>query len=171
MKYNIIVLLVLIPLLCQSQATNQDKNILNKDLHFSINTSGGDISGEEGSVSYSIGQVNYLSYNENDIYTTEGVQQPLLITIRPVDIIEEEEFLKMAAYPNPVSNYFIIEASTYTNLSLRYHLSDLNGNLIEEGPIEEPGARIDISRLAVAMYLLNITNDTRHIKTFKIIKK
>jgi len=169
MKYNIIVLLALIPLLCHSQSQNQ--NAVNKNLQFSINTSGGEISGEEGSVSYSIGQVNYLSYNKNESHTAEGVQQPLIISIKQIEIIEQKETFTMAAYPNPVTDYFMIETSTYTDRSLRYHLTDLNGNLITEGPIQETGTTVDVSRLAVAVYLLNITDNTQHIKTFRIIKK
>lgn len=170
MKYTITVLIVLIPLLCQSQITS-NSNTPNRNFHSSINTSGGDISGEEGSISYSIGQVNYFSYGENSLYTAEGVQQPLIISISPIDIIEEKEAISMAAYPNPTTNYFKIEASTYIGQSLKYHLTDLNGNFIEEGRIEDPGATVDISRLAVAVYLLHITNGSEHIKTFKIIKR
>ncbi len=170
MKYNIVVLFVLLPLLCNSQPA-QNKSIVNENLQYSINSTGGDISGEEGSVSYSIGQVNYLSYDGDNSYTIEGVQQPLIISIKPIEITEEKEILTLAAYPNPVSDYFIVEASDYTNRSLKYLLTDLNGNYIKEGRIEEPGAIIDISRLAVAIYLLNITDNTQHIKTFRIIKK
>src|SRR5690606_16006719 len=161
---------ILIPLLSQSQAQN-DQTPVNKNLQYSINTSGGEISGVEGSISYSIGQVNYLSYQKNNSFTAEGVQQPLIISIKQIEIIEEKEIFTMAAYPNPVMDYFIIEASSYTDRSLRYNLTDLNGNLIKEGPINEPGATVDVSRLAVAIYLLNITDNSQHVKTFRIIKK
>ncbi|UJH91733.1 T9SS type A sorting domain-containing protein [Antarcticibacterium sp. 1MA-6-2] len=77
----------------------------------------------------------------------------------------------MAAYPNPTTNYFKIEASTYLGQSLKYHLTDLHGNFIEEGRILDPGAIVDVSGLAVAVYLLHITNGSERIKTFKIIKK
>jgi len=170
MKSFIIALFTIIPLLCQSQ-TLQNKKSINKDLHYSINSMGGDISGDDGSLSFSIGQVNYLTYDKNNTVISEGIQQPLIISIKPVEIIEQEEILSMATYPNPASDYFIIEASSYTNRSLKYHLTDLNGNHLKEGLIEEPGATVDISRLAVAIYLLNITDNDQHIKTFRIIKK
>lgn len=170
MKYTFTVLIVLLPLLCQSQIISNN-NTFNRNFHSSINTSGGDISGEEGSISYSIGQVNYLSYSENSLYIAEGVQQPLIISISPVEITEDKKVINMAAYPNPTTNYFKIEASTYIGQSLKYHLTDLNGNFIEEGRIEDPGTTVDISGLAVAVYLLHVTNGSEHIKTFKIIKK
>ncbi len=170
MKNLVLILFILIPILCHSQ-WQQNLYTGNKNLQFSINTSGGDISNGEGSVSYSIGQVNYLSYNKDDSYTSEGVQQPLIISIKQIEFIEEIETFTLAAYPNPVTDYFMVEASSYTNRSLKYYLTDLNGNLIKEGTIEEPGTTIDVSRLAVAIYILNITDNTEHIKTFRILKK
>lgn len=158
-------------MLCQSQTLQNNRSNANKDFQFSINATGGDISGDDGSVSYSIGQVNYLTYNKNNTVISEGIQQPLIISVKPIEIIEQVEVLSMATYPNPTSNYFTIEASSYTNRSLKYHLTDLNGNHIKEGRIEKPGATVDISRLAVAIYLLNITDNDQHIKTFRIIKK
>jgi len=163
------VLFLLIPLLCKSQTT-QYKIPENKNLHTSINVTGGDISGEEGSVSYSIGQVYYSSYNGKETYVTEGVQQPLIISITPIDKKEEDSF-KVVAYPNPVTNYLKIEASTYTNGSLSYHLMDLHGRLLQEARIGKSGAQVDVSRLSVAMYLLRISDNGKFIKTIKILKQ
>jgi hypothetical protein len=109
MKSLIIVLFLLIPLLSKSQTT-QNNTSNNKNIHSSLNVTNGDISSEAGSVSYSIGQVYYSSHNSEKNYVTEGIQQPLTISITSIDIKEEDSF-KVAAYPNPVSNYFTIETS------------------------------------------------------------
>lgn len=84
MKYITILLFVLIPLLSTSQNSP-------KDFHNSINSSGGDISGEGGSVSFSIGQVNYLSFSGDSGYITEGIQQPLKISITPINNKKDEK--------------------------------------------------------------------------------
>lgn len=165
MKYLITVLFVIIPLLCKSQTT-QKKNIL----HSSINITGGNIASEEGSVSYSIGQVYYSSHNGQENHITEGIQQPLNMHIIPIDKEEEESF-KVAAYPNPATNYFTIEASNYTNRSLSYHLMDLNGRFLKEDHIGESGAIVNVSNLSAAIYLLIISDNGRHIKKIKILKK
>jgi len=164
MRYIITVLFVLTSLLCKSQTTQ------NKNLHSSINATGGDISSEEGSISYSIGQVFYSSYSGEENYVSEGIQQPIIIYITPVDKEEKEDF-KAVAYPNPAVNYLRIVASTYENRSLSYHLLDLNGRLLKEDQIGESGAKVDISRLSAAIYLLRISDNGQHIKTIKIIKK
>lgn len=169
MKYIILVLFLVIPLLCKSQTT-QNKIPENRNLHTSINVTGGDISSEEGSVSFSIGQVYYSSHNGKKNYVTEGIQQPLIISIPPIDKKEEDSF-KVVAYPNPVTNYLIIEASSYTNRSLSYHLMDLNGRLLKEARIGKSGAQVDVSKLSVAMYLLRISDNCKFIKTIKILKQ
>lgn len=163
------VLVLLIPLLCKSQTT-QNKITNNKNLHSSINVTGGNISSAEGSVSYSIGQVYYSSYTGKESYVTEGVQQPLIISKTPIDKKEEDSF-KVVAYPNPVTNYLKIEASTYTDRSLSYHLMDLHGRLLQEARIGKAGAEVDVSRLSVAMYLLRISDNGKFIKTIKILKQ
>ena len=169
MKFISLVLLVLLPLFCISQTTS-NKIPENKTLHSSINATGGDTSSEEGSISYSIGQVFYSTLNEEKNYVIEGVQQPLIIYIRPIDKKEEVSF-KVAAYPNPVTNYFKIEASDYSNRSLSYHLMDLNGRFLKKSQIEKTGAIVDISSLSSAIYLLIISDHGKKIKTIKIIKK
>ena len=168
MKNIIMVLFSLIPLVGKSQTT-QNKIPKNIHLHSSINVTGGDISSEEGSVSYSIGQVFYLSLNGKKDYVTEGIQHPLIISITPKDKKEEESF-KLAAYPNPSTNYFIIEASTYDSRSLSYHLMDLNGRLLKEDRIGKSAAKVDVSNLSAAIYLLRISDNGKYIKTIKIIK-
>ena len=109
MKFFPLVLLVLLPLFCKSQTTS-NKIPENNNLHSSINVTGGDISSEAGSVSYSIGQFFYSSQNSDKYFVTEGIQQPLIISITPIDLSEENSF-KVAAYPNPIANYFTIETS------------------------------------------------------------
>jgi len=169
MKYIIMVLFLVIPLLCKSQTT-QNKIPKNRNLHASINVTGGDISSKEGSVSFSIGQVYYSSHNGKKNYITEGIQQPLIISIAPIAEKEEKSF-KVAAYPNPVTNYLTIEASTYIDRSLSYQLMDLNGRLLKAARIGKSAAIVDVSRLSVAIYLLRISENGKFIKTIKIIKR
>lgn len=167
MRNIVIVLFVLTPLVCKSQ-TWQNKSSQDKKLHSSINVTGGDLSSEAGSVSYSIGQVYYLSYSDKKDYVSEGIQQPSIIEV--AQIKKEEKDFKVVAYPNPVDNYFVIEAATYTNQSLVYHLIDLHNTLLKEGRIGESGAKVDISTLPASTYLLQILGNGKLIKTIIILK-
>lgn len=154
MKHLPLVPLILLPLLCINQTT-QDKIPKNENLHFSLNSSDGYISSEEGNVSYSIGRFYHSSYDAKDNSATEGVQQPLLNYIKTID--KEDDIFKVVAYPNPLANYFIIEASSYTNRSLSYRLTDKNGSLIKVDEIGESGTEVDISGLASAILLFTIS--------------
>ena len=109
MKTLIIVHILLIPQISKSQ-TSQTNSSNTGNIHFSLNATGEDISSQTGSVSYTIGQISYSSQNSDKFYVSEGIQQPLIISITPIDINEENSF-KVAAYPNPVANYFTIETS------------------------------------------------------------
>jgi len=166
MKY-IALLFLVFPTLIFSQ-NNFEKENTKKPIHASINSSGGEMSGNGGTISYSLGQVFYTNKVNSDYQVSEGVQQPQVIIIEPVE--EKLKTFKVTAYPNPVTNYFTIEASNYNERSLGYHLMDLTGRLIQQGDIDKSGARVDISNLPVAIYLLVITDNGHRIKTIKIIK-
>lgn len=156
------------PILGNAQAV-QTKIPDNKIIHATMNVTGVDLSSGEGSVSYSLGQTFFSSYDGKENYVIEGVQQPLTI---PKNSIEKEEInFKIAAYPNPVSDYFLIEASNYTNRSLQYHLMDLQGRLLQEDRIRKFGTSVNTADLPVAVYLLKITDNGKYIKTIRIIKK
>ena len=162
-----LVLFVLIPFAVKSQDFQKKKS--NEDaIHSTINATGGDISSEEGNVSYSLGQVFYSSYESSEYSITEGVQQPLVIRIEPLG--KKDKKLKLVAYPNPVTDYFTIESSDYKDRSLTYHLMDLNGRIIKNDDIKENGTQVNISSLPVGFYLLVVSDNGTRIKTIKIIK-
>lgn len=171
LKFLTLTSFALIPFLGSAQ-TDQTR-IPDKDIiHATINVTGIDLSSGEGSVSYSLGQTFFSSYDSEENYIIEGVQQPLTIPIDPAFIEEKEEKdFRVAAYPNPVSNYFFIEASNYNNRSLHYTLMDLQGRLLKEDRIEKYGALVNSADLPAAVYLLKITDNGKYIKTIRLIKK
>lgn len=164
MKYMPLVLLVLIPLIATSQNIEPQKIT-----HATINIAGGDVSDDGGSISYSIGQVFFSAHYDPENLILEGVQQPVVISARP--IVEKEKNFKVVAYPNPGTDYFIIEASTYANRALSYNFMDLQGRLLKAERFDKSGAtRVNIASLPVAIYLLRIYDNGKFIKTIKIIK-
>ena len=109
MKTLNIVLILLIPQISKSQ-TSQTNSSNTGNIHFSLNAKGGDISSPINGVSYTIGQISCLSQNSHKYFVTEGILQPPIIFIRPIDLNEENSF-KVAAYPNPVTDFYTIETS------------------------------------------------------------
>lgn len=141
----------------------------------SINTSGGNASGNGGSVSYSIGQVMYNTNTGTSGSITEGVHQPYEISV--VIGIEEAKGINLllSAYPNPTTDCLMLEVEDNVKMQYFASLYDFNGKLLQVKSITDKQTSIDMSNLATATYFLKVTVNTqdltsKEVKTFKIIK-
>lgn len=133
--------------------------------------SGGDASGSGGKVSYTIGQIIYTTITGTNGSVAQGVQQPYEISV--VSGIKETNTitLQLSIYPNPTSNFLILNIGNYNNERLSYQLFDNTGKLLENNKITKNESNISTENLAPAIYFLKVTNNQKEIKTFKIIKK
>ncbi|MDX2360342.1 MAG: T9SS type A sorting domain-containing protein [Crocinitomicaceae bacterium] len=129
-------------------------------------STGGNITGSDGSVAYSVGQVVYTINSSATVRVIQGVQQPFEISI--VELTETLEDLNVSVYPNPSSHYLNIAIDEKYSSDMEFELFSLNGNLIKSGKLESEGF-IDISELRPSAYLLKIIVG-QESKTYKIIK-
>lgn len=135
----------------------------------SVNASGAELSGNNGTISYSIGQVVYQTMEMPNVSFSEGVEQPYEIYV--IDGIEVEEIaINFAAYPNPTTDILNLNVGDYDRKGLSFQLFDLAGKLILSESIIAKNTAIDLSRFAMSTYYLTILTDQKTIKTFKIIK-
>lgn len=136
----------------------------------SIHATGGNALGSDGSVCYSVGQVLYLTHSGTNGSVVEGVQQPFEISI--VTSIDEavDINLSVCAYPNPASDYLILNIDEFDISNLSYQLYDLNGNLLHDKRIKGNQTNIVMSNLVPAIYFVKIIKGNMEVKTFKIIK-
>jgi hypothetical protein len=141
---------------------------------------GGNFSGSEGSVSYSVGQVVYMTSNSVDGIVSEGVQQTYEISI-VLGLNEAKNFtLTCSVYPNPVVDYLTLRVDENYILKLSYQLYTSSGKIIEYKVINSSETSIFMGNLAPELYFLRIfethaassSNHTplRALKIFKIIK-
>ncbi len=101
----------------------------------------------------------YFDYNAPIITNTVATQVTALGT---TDFIKNN----FKVYPNPASNYLIIEANA--SMDAQYQISDVNGKLLLLDTIESLKP-IDITNLQSGFYLVNIiTNQGK--ATYKLIK-
>ncbi len=135
-------------------------------------TSGGEASGDGGTVSYSVGQVVYGTQTGTTGSVTEGVQQPFEISV----IIGIEELginLNISAYPNPFTDHLIlyIDDDIFSDQD-RWIASvyDINGAVIKQQIIVANETTIDMADQIAGIYFLKISSENQEIKTFKIIK-
>lgn len=133
-------------------------------------TTGKIISSENGSVSYSIGQVGYSSINGSNGNLIEGVQQPYEISVITQSDYFKEIVLECEAYPNPTSDKLFVRADNSNFISMSYQLFTIDGQLVKEGAIKDFVTSVSMLELVSSSYYLTISADNVIVKTFKIIK-
>ncbi len=129
--------------------------------------SGGEATGN-GTVSYSIGQVNYITATSNGTIT-QGLQQPY--EILTVGVSNEKEIgIDVSLYPNPTVDYLTLSIETNSSEKYSYSLFDALGKMIDKKEINNPETKISLSDLPAAAYFINVFNGEKKVKVFKVIK-
>jgi hypothetical protein len=136
----------------------------------SVNATGGNASGSGGSVSYSIGQVTYQTLTANNVTVTQGVQQPIEISV--VTMLEEAKniSLSLSVFPNPSVDHLTLLIGEFEISNLTYQLYDINGKILQNEQITGNSINIATSNLAPANYFVKVMQGNKEVKTFKITK-
>jgi hypothetical protein len=136
----------------------------------SVNATGGNASGSGGSASYSIGQITYQTITGNNVSVTQGVQQPIEISV----ITELEEAkninLSVTAFPNPSADHLTLQIGEFEISNLSYQLYDANGKILLNEKITGNPMNIATNHLAPANYFVKVMQGNKEVKTFKITK-
>jgi hypothetical protein len=132
-------------------------------------SAGGEASGTQGKLSYSVGQVDYITASGPQGNMTAGVQQPYLIQVS-TGIENQSIQLVCALYPNPTNDYVILQIEEPIVSNLSFILSDLTGKQVLFEKITEGQTHILFSGLPDAVYLLTVFDNRHSLKSFKIIK-
>jgi Secretion system C-terminal sorting domain len=131
--------------------------------------SGGDASGAGGTVSYTIGQIDYEALSSASGTVTQGVQQPF--EIFAVGLDELGYSISASLYPNPTVNSVILTVDAWDTYSdAAFQLTDEQGRIVRLGEVKAQETTIQVSDLANACYYLNIVVSDRLVKSFKLIK-
>ena len=151
---------ILIPIFCLRPNVTAQSNTL---------TTGGDANSSSGSVSYSIGQIDYISASSTSGNINQGLQQPFefyIITGTHEDGIN----LNIKAFPNPTDYFVSLEVDLDDLSNLNYQLFNMHAQLLESKTIQVKNTLIDLRSLINGSYILKITRNKQEIKSFKIIK-
>lgn len=133
-------------------------------------SAGSEATGSAGEVSFSVGQVSYISNSGVNGSISEGVQQAYEISVT-TGINETDISLDMSAYPNPTRNNLILTIDNIRNSDeLYYLLFDMNGKLLIKQQIISRETKIEMGSFSTAVYFINVTNNSKIVKTFKITK-
>lgn len=129
--------------------------------------------GAGGTISYSIGQVDYINLENNTLKINQGLQQPIEIMVFPgdqpilIDLNPEFEI-----YPNPAREYTVLHVKKGESKNLSYMLYDMLGRVLARQPLVDVKTTIRMDQLPSAIYILTVIDDqTQKIITqFKIVK-
>ena len=130
---------------------------------------GGNASGVNGTISYSIGQIDYVTITDSGFTITEGQQQPYEIYVT-TGIDETGINLIASVYPNPSNEFLTLVVENNRIENLFFQLYDLQGKLLMNKKIERIQTAICIKEFADDIYFIKIRDRFNDLKTFKIVK-
>lgn len=131
--------------------------------------SGKSISGIDGNISYSVGQISYTTISNPTGTISQGVQQPFeIFTLGTNDF--QNISLKISIYPNPTTTLVNLRIDDLDFISFEYQLFDVTGKQILNKKIIQIETQIPLENLPDKTYFLNVSDNNTIIKSFKIIK-
>jgi hypothetical protein len=139
----------------------------------SINAAGNTFTTNSGSLSYSLGQIDFNYYSNTNIVIYLGVQQPQLANGTPkvleVEVPNQNQNIVFTAYPNPTYDSIKIHLSN-SDILYSYMLFDTTGKLLKQGVFKETESIIALENLPTATYFLKVISENVFEKNIKIIK-
>lgn len=128
---------------------------------------GGDAQSEEGSVSYSVGQVDYLNTEASTGSVSAGVQQSIIVRKLPR---YPGDTVTITVYPNPVHDVCVVTVSD-ENSTFDYKVTDMSSRKMFRGSFKH-SVQLDFSKLANGGYILWLNSRAGLIKNegFKLLK-
>ncbi len=130
---------------------------------------GGNATGASGSVSYTIGQIDYSSSSAATGSINQGVQQPYEISSSNGlnDVMDE---ISLSVGPNPTIDNLTLTFKSDETAMYGFELFDENGKVLLEKSNLKKVETIDMSHYSVGTYQLKISASNHSQKSFKIIK-
>ena len=130
---------------------------------------GDELTGPNGMVSYSVGQLDYLTHTGPGGSVAEGLQQPYEIWVVTGAEIAGID-LQLAVYPNPTTAYVVLQATYDPQSTIRYRLFDMSGQLLQAQTVTGDKSQIELAQYTNGTYLLEVQSGDRVVKSFKINK-
>jgi Secretion system C-terminal sorting domain len=137
-----------------------------------ILSAGGNNIGSGGTVSYSVGQVDYTHITASEGSISLGVQQSYIqVMVNTQNVLSDYSAI---VYPNPVSGTLTLQVNIpevqLARVNPSLELYDPIGNLLLIQVIESDNTRLSIDQLPGGVYFLKVTCPDKEIQTFKIFK-
>ena len=125
-------------------------------------SSGGEVMGGEGTVSYSVGQVAFSPLNNNEVIP--GLQQAYLI----LPLVDQDELVSV--YPNPSFGKVTLKIKDQKVTDYSFQVADIWGHSLMKEQVVYGETSLVLESFANAMYFIKVFRKGREVKVFKIIK-
>lgn len=130
-----------------------------------VATQGDHYSTVNGSVSFTVGEVIIETITDGSATLTQGFQQTYWNFVGLEDAAPE---LTIALFPNPGTDYFIIQTDDFEGIS--YVLTDASGKQIQLGQLGSSKEVVQAADLNPGAYHLQLVKSAKTIKTYQLIK-
>jgi hypothetical protein len=134
-----------------------------------LDAAGGDDDSVTGSLSFSIGQPFYQSFQVAQTISVEGVQQPHIILADDLPGVTNE-FGEILVYPNPARDEVWIELSGTLKGTECLVIYDVTGREVSEVKLTHSQIMVDVSMLATACYSFCFYADRQLVRQMRILK-
>ncbi len=130
-------------------------------------SAGGDASGSNGSVSYSVGQIFYKSVEGGNGSISQGMQQTY-----DIGVITgfENRSIEATLFPNPTVGNVQLNIADFTQNAFEMNLFDAAGKLILTQKIASSTSSFSLNAYASGVYTLSILKDKEQVKSFRIVR-
>jgi len=116
-----------------------------------ISSSGNSYNNEGVIMDYTLGEIVIETFSNNANILTQGFHQGVIKVNTSVENID----IKTKVYPNPTTNFLIVELEKNVNAELLVY--DINGKIVIKGKLnEEQKKQLDFSFLNQGNYFLHI---------------
>jgi hypothetical protein len=127
---------------------------------------GGFFKGNKGSISYSLGVVNFIQTYSSGVNISQGLQNPFELFL----IAKDDKLENFLVYPNPTNDVSFIVEKKYRGENLKYLLVDISGRVLEQSYSTSNKTKISLQKYNSGIYYLEIQKKNKKIGTFKIVK-
>ena len=135
-----------------------------------IAATGGESVGSGGTSSYTLGQVFYTATTGSNGTISHGIQKSIELFALSNPALTSVN-LEAVIYPNPTSDYVMLNINDNIHTNLSYVLLDIQGKVVSNAKINTIDTRVSLQGLSAGTYVFKVNQKNSELKTFKIIKK
>jgi hypothetical protein len=116
---------------------------------------------------WSVGEIAIKTLNESSFAINQGFHQVQIDISTLINNTDSKIMLKL--FPNPTSS--IINLTTNTNYNqLNINIKTLAGTIIHNESVHKNTWRFDLTNYPTGVYIIQVNNKKRILKSFKVIK-